>query len=218
MKQRLLGFLIWVLYRVLSATWRVTLIEPPSLKNSLKKRETVLFAHWHGDELALLQVTPHYRIATMASSSKDGEIMNTALRLYGIPTTRGSSTRGGSTGLRGLIRLLKELQRNSSFAVDGPKGPLHKVKPGIFELGRVLKAPIYAGGVACDRAWKFPKSWNKTFLPKPFAKVIIYWDEDLIRVSSDEDPRSPKLAETLENALHHAHVKAQNSLAASSSR
>jgi lysophospholipid acyltransferase (LPLAT)-like uncharacterized protein len=213
MKQRFLGLLVWIVYRLLSMTWRLVLVEPPSLKKNFQDQRTVLLAHWHGDELALLQIIGQYRIATIASTSTDGEIMNTALRLFGALTSRGSSTRGGASALRALIRLLKTNRRNSSFAVDGPRGPIHQVKPGVFEVSRLMQVPIYPGGVACDRMWSFPKSWNKTYLPKPFARVVIFWGDELAPVCPDEDPRSPKLSERLENALHYAASLAQKQLA-----
>ena len=214
MKQRFLGFLVWIIYRVLSSTWRVTLIEPDSLKQRFHDQNTTIFAHWHGDELVLLQLLGRYRIGTLTSTSQDGEIMNTAAQLAGAKTTRGSSTRGGASGLRALIKLVKSERLNSSFAVDGPKGPIYKVKPGIFEMSRLLKAPIYPGGVACDRAWHFPKSWNKTFLPKPFAQIVIRWDEPLEALGPEDDPKSPKFSERLEKALHHGRDEAQKNLAA----
>lgn len=215
MRGKLLGILVWVLYRVLSWTWKLTLVEPPELQERLRTRKPVLFAHWHGDELGLLQLTRHYRIATITSTSKDGEIMDTVLHLLGGATSRGSSTRGGSHALRGLLRLIRDQHYNSNFPVDGPKGPLHKAKPGIFEVSRLLQVPIYPGGVACDRAWHFPRSWNKAFLPKPFSSVVVYWTTALPILTSEDDPKSPKWAETLENAVHHAKSEAQKTLVAS---
>ncbi len=160
-------------------------------------------AHWHGDELALVQLSPRYRLATITSTSKDGALMNTVLRLLGAKTSRGSSTRGAVQALKGLLRLAKA-GRNCSFAVDGPKGPLHKVKPGIFEVSRMLNAEIFVCGVACDRAWHFPKSWNKTYLPKPFARLAVNWVGPFSPVSRDQDPREISLAENLERELHEA--------------
>lgn len=209
MKQRFLGFLVWVFYRILSSTWQVRLVESEELKKSFSEKIPVVLAHWHGDELVLFQLLGKYRIATLTSTSKDGQIMDAAVRLNGAMTTKGSSTRGGAEGLRALIRLVKKQYRNCSFAVDGPKGPRHKAKPGVFEMSRLLGAQIFPGGVACDRAWHFPKSWNKTFLPKPFAKIVIYWGEPLAAISPDEDPRSAKLSERLENALHYVGAEAQ---------
>ena len=174
---------------------------------SLADRQPILLAHWHGDELVLLSTVRRYRVATIASQSKDGELMAKILSWMGARTSRGSSTRGGVQALKGLIRLLKD-GGACSFAVDGPKGPIYKVKPGIFEIARMISAPIYSAGVCCDRAWHFPKSWNKTFLPKPFANVVIIWTGPNPPVPKDADPRNPDLALALEDHLHQAKQQA----------
>lgn len=129
--------------------------------------------------------------------------MAKVLKLLGAKTSRGSSTRGAVQALKGLIRLMKE-GGNCSFAVDGPKGPIYKVKPGAFEISRIVSAPIYAGGVFCDRAIHFPRSWNKTYLPKPFAKIVVVWAGPMPAVNRDSDPRNPDLALELESLLGHA--------------
>lgn len=206
-RKYILPIIVFVFYRTLSWTWRVRLIEPDSLQASLDNKTPVVLAHFHGDELALISIVKRYRLATIASQSKDGELMSKVLIWMGAKTTRGSSTRGGVQALKGLLRLVKD-GANCSFAVDGPKGPLHKVKPGVFELSRMVNAPIYAVGVAVDRAIHFPRSWNKTFLPKPFAKVVIYWLGPLPPVSRDVDPRNPDLALELEALLHRARQEA----------
>lgn len=198
-----LGFIIWVIYRSLSLTWRIKIQEPDSMKQNVAKRTPMIFAHFHGDELALIALTPIYKIATITSTSKDGELMTTVIHLLGGKTSRGSSTRGAVSALKGLIEICKK-GANSSFAVDGPKGPLHEVKPGVFELSRLMKSEIYAAGVYCDRAWHFPKAWNKTFLPKPFAKIQIVWLGPTGPITKNDDPRSPELAKTLQNQLFAA--------------
>ena len=198
-----LGFLIWIIYRSLSLTWKISIQEPDTLKKSVAEKTPVILAHFHGDELALVALTPKYKIATMTSTSKDGELMNTVLHLLGGKTSRGSSTRGGVSALKGLIEHCKN-GSNSSIAVDGPKGPIYEVKPGVFELSRLMKSQIFAGGVFCDRAWKFPRSWNKAYLPKPFAKIQVVWLGPLGPVTKQDDPRSPELAKTLQNQLFAA--------------
>ena len=211
-RKYILPIIVFVFYRTLSWTWRVRLFEPESLKQSLQNRNPVVLAHWHGDELALLSIVKRYRIATIASQSKDGELMATVLKWMGAKTSRGSSSRGSVQALKGLLRLVKD-GGNCSFAVDGPKGPLHKVKPGVFELSRMIHGPIYAAGVHVDRAIYFPRSWNKTFLPKPFAKVTIVWSESLPPVTKEQDPRNPDLALELESLLHRTRQQAVNFIA-----
>lgn len=184
------------------------------MKESLKKKEPLIFAHWHGDELALMYVIPRLRIATITSTSKDGELMNSVVHLLGGVTSRGSSTRGAIHALKGLIRLVKDQKRNSSFAVDGPKGPIYQVKPGIFELSRLMNAQIYAVGVGCSAAWKFEKSWNKTFLPKPFARLHMQWEGPFGPVTREQDPRSDELKKLVADALHNARREALKKIAA----
>lgn len=202
-RKYLLGGLIWIVYRLWSWTWRIDLEEPESMLADLRNRKPFILAHWHGDELALLVLIQRYRIATITSTSKDGELIDAFIRMSGGSTSRGSSTRGGVSALKGLITLAKS-GHNCSFAVDGPKGPIYKVKPGVFEVSRLMRAPIYAAGILCDRAIHFPKSWNQAYFPKPFAKIKIVWRGPLGPAQRDTNPRDKNIAQELEDLLHSA--------------
>ncbi len=212
MLRKLAGFLIWLFYRLLMSTWRVQIFEPPAMKEHLNRGEPMVFAHWHGDELSLIQLFHIYKTATIVSTSKDGELMNTAIHLLGGKTSRGSSTRGGIGALKGLLNLMKS-GYNTSFAVDGPKGPRHQVKPGVFEVSKLTRAPIFAVGVACNNAWHFPKSWNKTYLPKPFSRIIIFWQSSVGPLTKEQDPRDFQLAQSLARAIHSCHEEAAKVIA-----
>jgi lysophospholipid acyltransferase (LPLAT)-like uncharacterized protein len=203
LKQTLLGFIAWLAYRVLWFTWRITWREPEAMRSALRERRPFIIAHWHGDELALLHVVKRYRLATLASPSKDGRIMATLLRLLGARISVGSSSRGGAGGLKGLIRLARE-GHNCSFAVDGPRGPIYKVKPGVLETSRLLQCPIYYASISCDRAFHLHRSWNRGFLPKPFAQVQIEWRGPFAAVGRDEDPRDPQVLGRLEQLMLQA--------------
>jgi lysophospholipid acyltransferase (LPLAT)-like uncharacterized protein len=209
LRKYLIPFIVWIIYKTFWLTWRMKVHEPDSMKRAFKNKEPFILAHFHGDEIVLLGLIGYYRIATISSQSKDGEIMNTLIHLVGGKTSRGSSTRGAVQALKGLIRLVRDEKMNCSFAVDGPKGPIYKVKPGVFETSRLLNAPIYVAGICCDRAFHFPKSWNKTYFPKPFAKIEVVWSGPIGPITKDEDPRSPALAENTENELFQAKRRAQ---------
>ncbi len=208
MSARLLGFLAVLFYRALSLTWRIEVRETPELKGLLRQRQTFAVAHWHGDELGILHLLKRYHIVCMISQSADGSIMAQAAKFLGAEVVRGSSSRGSTAGLRALIQSSRR-GRRPSLAVDGPKGPIYKVKPGIFEISRLLSLPIFPISVSTDRAWHFKKSWNKTFLPKPFARVIVQWGKALEPTSKQMDPRDPDLAQRLEQALFDAKRQAQ---------
>ena len=198
-----LGLVIFVLYRLITWTWKVEIHESAEFKESLKNEKPFILAHVHGDEAPLLLMVGRYKLATMISTSKDGELINVVYRLLGGKTSRGSSTRGGVSALKGLLQLCKN-GSNSNISVDGPKGPIYEVKPGVFELSRLLKAEIFVGGAYCESSWKFPRSWNQAFFPKPFARVVIVWDGPFGPVTKTDDPRSAELAKTLQNQLFAA--------------
>lgn len=213
LRTRVLPLLLFLVYSALKLTWRIRVIESPSFQKALKENKPMVLAHWHGDELGILYLLKRYRAATMVSTSKDGELMAAIVRMFGAKTSRGSSTRGGASALKGIIRLSREGWR-PSVAVDGPKGPYHRVKPGVFEISKVVGGSIFPISVACDRKFIFEKSWNKTFLPLPFARIVVVWGDEFPAVARDADSRDPDLARRLEEALANAGHQASNHVAA----
>jgi lysophospholipid acyltransferase (LPLAT)-like uncharacterized protein len=203
LKQVALGFLIWLLYRPLSLTWRVTSRGPQSMDDALRERRPIILAHWHGDLFALACLVKRYRLVTIASRSKDGRIMGTLLRLLGAKITTGSSSKGGAAALKGLIRLMRE-GYNCSFAVDGPRGPIYQLKPGVLETSRVLQCPIYYASVSCDRAFHWHRSWDRAYIPKPFARIDVQWRGPVPAVDRDDDPRDPDVLARLEHLMLQA--------------
>lgn len=179
--------------------------EDPSLSE-----KSLIFAHWHRDELCVLPLVGQLKIATMTSTSKDGQLIDHVIRKFGGATSKGSSTRGAVSALKGLIRLVKKDGYNSSMAVDGPKGPIYQVKPGIFELAKLTGSTIVPVGIASKPHFTFEKSWNKARLPKPFARVYVYFSRPLDL--NFEDVRDPENSEKLANAIANACEEASNFL------
>ncbi len=197
----IIPYLVFLLYKLLQWSWRIRVFEAPEVTKMMSQNEPFVIAHWHGDELGILHLLKRYNVSCIISTSKDGDIMNKAVQLLGGETVRGSSTRGGTQALKGIIRL-KKRGRRPSVAVDGPKGPIYKVKPGVFQISRLTQLPIVPISFHASRYHVFEKAWNKSRLPLPFAKVTIYWASPLAAVSKDQDPKAPELAERLEAAIN----------------
>ena len=203
MKQVVIGFLIWLVYRPLSFTWRITRREPQSMVDALRERQPFIIAHWHGDLFALACMAKRFQLVSIASRSKDGRIMGTLLRLLGVKISAGSSSRGGAAALKGLIRLMRE-GHNCSFAVDGPRGPIYKLKPGVLETSRVVHCPIYYASVSCDRAYHWHRSWDRAYIPKPFARIDVQWRGPLPALGRHDDARDPQVLARLEELMLQA--------------
>ena len=212
-KNKLIGFALFIIYRALWITWRVRIYEPPTMTQAMRDQTPMVYAHWHGSIPAILYLLPRYHAAAIISTSKDGDFVDTMARLIGAKTTRGSTTRGGASALKGMLRLAKDGWR-PAIAIDGPKGPRHRAKPGVFEISRITNSPIFPLACAVDRKWVFHKAWDKTILPKPFAKIQIVWGEPLPAVSRSDDGRNPDLARALESAMANAEQQALELIAA----
>jgi hypothetical protein len=189
---KFLPYLVAPIYWLLSRTWRIRVIGPADVLSRHVQGPVLqpcIFAHWHGDELAMVGCYTFRRLAVLSSLSRDGSLMARTLELLGYQVFRGSSSRGGARGLIGLIRAVKKGSQGA-LAVDGPRGPIHEVKPGIVELAVKTEGTIIPVRTRCDRAWHFPRAWNRPYLPKPFARVEVEYGE-VIQVDPDKD--SPSL-------------------------
>jgi lysophospholipid acyltransferase (LPLAT)-like uncharacterized protein len=119
MKNRLIGFLLFIIYSSLRITWRVRIHEPESLKKAMLAEPPIVYAHWHGSIPGILFLLRRYHAAAIISTSKDGDFVATMSHLLGAKTTRGSTTRGGASALKGMLRLAKQGWR-PAIAIDGP--------------------------------------------------------------------------------------------------
>jgi lysophospholipid acyltransferase (LPLAT)-like uncharacterized protein len=88
------------------------------------------------------------------------------------------ATRRGGSALKGLIDIVNE-GHNASLAVDGPRGPVFKVKPGIVKLAQETGRPIIYGASAAKYRITLKKAWNKGFVPLPFSKCVLVYNKPL---------------------------------------
>ena len=130
-----------------------------------------IFCFWHGQLLSLVHHHRNEGIVVLVSDHKDGEYITRVIHRHGFRTARGSSTRGGVKGLKGILRAAKE-GREMGFTPDGPKGPRHVFKWGALVAAQITGLPLVTITVGADRAW-YLRSWDRFMIPKPFAKLRI---------------------------------------------
>jgi lysophospholipid acyltransferase (LPLAT)-like uncharacterized protein len=131
-----------------------------------------VFAFWHGQQMGLLAMPRQRRLATLVSWSRDGALQAGVMRGLGLTVIRGSSSRGGATGLRRLARELKS-GSDAAFAVDGPRGPRARAKPGALAAARNAGAELVVVAQAARRCWVLERAWDHFEIPLPFTKVVV---------------------------------------------
>jgi len=174
--------------RLYSATFRLRVENEQPWMEYIANGGRVVLCTWHQQFFPAIRHFQAYRRfqpSLMISKSADGEIIADVAERSGWHTVRGSSSRDGGTALKEMIRLLKRF-RLAAHIVDGPKGPAGIVKAGIIQLARTADAVIVPFYTSADRAWYF-NSWDKFFLPKPFARVVISFGA-MMKMAATDDP------------------------------
>jgi len=172
-----------LLYRCIrgySWTYRLSVENEDVWMNHVKNGGVVLLCCWHQQFFSAIrhfQNYKPYKPPLMISRSTDGEIIAGVASRTGWDPVRGSSSKGGRDALYEMIDRLKE-RKVAAHIVDGPRGPMGKIKPGAIRLAQGCDAVIVPFYTSADRAWYF-NSWDRFMLPKPFARVTIRFGDIL---------------------------------------
>jgi lysophospholipid acyltransferase (LPLAT)-like uncharacterized protein len=159
--------------RALARTWKITRIGEEHLRSERDSRQGRIVAIWHGRLLAPLPYHARRKWFILVSRSGDGDVVSDLLERFGYRLIRGSSSRGGALALRQMSQALGD---DSVLVVtpDGPRGPRHRVQPGLVWIARETGFAVLPCGVACDRAWR-ARSWDRFLIPKPGAHVVFVY-------------------------------------------
>jgi lysophospholipid acyltransferase (LPLAT)-like uncharacterized protein len=177
MLKRLLNFKIipfigLVTVRIISATYRIKMINPEIEKNVFKRGQIPIYASWHQRFFPGITLFARRNpISIMISRSRDGELISRIAHVLGWCPVRGSSSKGGSQALRKIKKLIQKGYKVGHI-VDGPRGPHGMVKPGLLLIAQATGMPIIPVIVSAEKKWVF-KSWDRFMVPKPFSRVII---------------------------------------------
>ncbi len=181
------SLLIWILVK----TWRFELKNSAEFeKITQDKKNGLIAAFWHSDMIGILGSAIFLRskgpYIILISPSRDGEVLSKIVNKFGVLTQRGSSSKNP---VASIIALKSSLIDNNivALAVDGPRGPRHEAKAGVILLSKHARSRVVPVTINSNKKIVF-KSWDKTELPLPFAKVIITFGTSfLVDAEADKD-------------------------------
>jgi lysophospholipid acyltransferase (LPLAT)-like uncharacterized protein len=183
----------WIV-RALTSTLRVRHVHPEHIESTPQ----YILAFWHRQLLPLLG-TSRWKgpMTVMSSQSKDGQFSTATLLRFGIKSVSGSSTRGGSAAVRGILRVA--LAGSSIvFTPDGPRGPAGIVKSGVIFTAQASQLPIVPLAFALKK-YKQLRSWDRMLIPVPFSKgVCMYGEPFVVPRDGDIEEWRLKLERTLD--------------------
>ena len=160
---------------VLCKTLKFNFINKEAIKKLDDEKKNFVLAFWHGTMIIPWYIHRNKNFVALTSKSKDGDMLANLLKHWNYTVVRGSSSKGGNVALGIMV----DYARNkSSIAItpDGPKGPIHKLKPGAVITAKKSNVPLVLMGIGVNKK-KILKSWDKFEIPKLFSKVkVVYSD------------------------------------------
>lgn len=185
------------------ATLKVELLHEDRYRALARREVPILFALWHGRMYLSIQAHRRQGIVTMASQSKDGELIARWLEANGYVVVRGSSSRGGGQALREMVRQVRS-GRHAALTVDGPRGPARIVQPGVVQLARLTGAWILPI-TSSSASGKLLSSWDRFLLPRPFSRNVVAYGEPFpISAEQTEEAALSRVAAALDGATAEA--------------
>jgi len=170
-------FLFRVLIGILFLTCRVIWIGRENMERLDREKQPLVAAFWHYSVFLILYLSQgKRRWVAMVSASKDGEYVARIVEGYGSEAVRGSRNRGGIGALKEMIKAVRGRGLSAAIVADGSQGPPLLAQPGSILLASRTGVPILPVACAADRYWIF-RSWDRTVLPKPFARVVVKFGE-----------------------------------------
>ena len=199
-----LGHLVWLLIAGVCATLRKKAINLNGDDDPWGDYQCII-ALWHNRVFSPCHV---YRyvvkgklpMSMLTSASKDGAMLATVARDYGMRAVRGSSNRRGAAGFRDMVR---EMQDGCCMCItpDGPRGPIYKCRPGAVRLASMSGYPIVPACIEYSSYWRIGKAWDGFIIPKPFSRVTVTWGRKIYVPADITEEQQAEYCRKVEEAL-----------------
>ena len=197
---------IWIppvvraIFRTVTATLRVRSEGIEHLESLEASGDRAVLAFFHGRQFLLAGYLLGRKLTVLSSLSRDGELQARVMSGLGYAVVRGSASKGGARGLIGLKRKMDE-GYHATFAVDGPRGPLHEVKPGAVYLAKKTGCPIIPLASSARPAHIFSETWDRYLLPWLFGRGVVLFGSPMTFNEDTSDAAIARDCAVLKTAL-----------------
>jgi lysophospholipid acyltransferase (LPLAT)-like uncharacterized protein len=186
--------------RLITATLRIERVGMEPIEDYRRSNRRILFAFWHGRHFLMIPCLYAANVNVLTSTSRDGRLLADVLRNFGYDIIPGSSHKSPVRALLACVNRMREGQ-DVVFAVDGPTGPIHVVKPGAVFVAAKAGASIIPVVFSCKPCAVF-HSWDKFMLPLPFSKAVLLGGAPIAPPENTREEAIETVRLTLEDTLN----------------
>jgi lysophospholipid acyltransferase (LPLAT)-like uncharacterized protein len=186
--------------RLLKATVRREYLNREAVDRAGRMAETQIYVFWHSRLVFIRFAWFGDKGVVLQSRHRDSRMLGRVMSRFGLDQAWGSSTRGGTSAVREVLRRMKD-GYDVAIAPDGPRGPRRRVQPGVITIARMSGSPIIPMTYAARPSRRLG-SWDHMMLPFPFGRaVIVYGEPVTVDRRTDEDGQE-RLRIALEDELN----------------
>jgi len=204
-KVKTAGFFGQILFLLNSHIMTFKNVNHPDVEN-----HNYVFAVLHSQQCGLYSILNRENMFSMISRSTDGDLVALSGGRVGINSVRGSSKRGGATAALELIDKVKN-GYSAALAIDGPRGPVGVVKPGVVQIAKNGGAPIIpmAWQTKSKCILKLP-TWDKLLIPLLFVKAVALYGEPIDVPSDATEEQMEEIRLKVENEIKRLNEELAN--------
>lgn len=196
---RVVGTALAGVLRLVDLCWRKDAAQLAEFDRLIATGRPLMVVFWHGKYLPLFSSLAGRKAVAFTSDALRGRIVGEICRRFGYDAV--PLPRGGGNRSRVLIREALRTRQIGAFAVDGPLGPYHAVKPGAIEFAAERGGFILPITVAARRRHVFASRWDKMEVPSLFTRLVLAIGEPIEAPASLDAGEMAAMKERIRQAL-----------------
>lgn len=199
--QAVVALILSLYIRLVFSTSRKEAHISPSAEPYMNGEMNAIFAFWHGRMMVLPAFCPRGRMMyVLISHHRDGMLIARVIRHFRQHSIHGSSSRGGSTAVKQILRQLKNGD-NVSITPDGPRGPCQVVQGGVISTAKLSGKPLVPVCFSASRYWRL-RSWDRFMLAKPFGRIVFCVGEPIVVSRNADETAYEQARQMLQNEMN----------------
>lgn len=153
----------------------IRLLNDPQAKiDELKHKygKNILFLLWHENISAPVYFYRHKGLGLLREASLKGDDFAFCVRRFGYREFGVTDNPVDPVSAKGTVQFIRYLRagHDGNIALDGPNGPYHIPKPGVFKVAEKANMIIVPAGVWYSHKVVLKNRWDKFQWPLPFTK------------------------------------------------
>ena len=159
---------LWLLHAAYAATVRWRILNERFTPRCLPPGKNVIYVFWHS-KLFVLPLYGSFRgMAALTLLDWKNRIFDQICKFYRIRTVPVRSDAASTLALESLLNQGYHV----ALALDGPRGPACKIRPGALYLARKTGRPIVCVNLRLNRSVRLLRRWDRLEIPLPFSRGV----------------------------------------------